>query len=278
MLQAQSSSSQQPRRGQRRSSPTARAIKPPAAAPGAKPAAPGASRRPGPPSPLPLTLLPPTSSGTHQREEVGVAVLQAGPVRHPVGRCSHDPRRAPARGMSGERGPAAGGGCGRCRPLPAAPGALLCRRAGGGAQAAPAGARSGGGRSAGGGDGGRPSRGPPGRLSATEEEEEKEGGDWGGPGPFFRVQRRPPRPRRGSGLLPPSGGGPCGAGEGRGQWRRRAGGAVRSPCPSPPRPAAPRCCRRWRWVDGVFLLLLLLPPPLPPPPPPCLRSVRVSRC
>lgn len=66
--------------------------------------------------PPPGTHPPTARSLTHQREEVGVTVLQAGPVRHPVRRRSHDPRRAgpPRRGMSG--GTAGGRGARRATP------------------------------------------------------------------------------------------------------------------------------------------------------------------
>lgn len=57
---------------------------------------------------------PPRGPATHQREEVGVTILQARPVRHPVRCRSHDPPRArpPERGMSerGVRGEAGPGG------------------------------------------------------------------------------------------------------------------------------------------------------------------------
>lgn len=65
-------------------------------------------------NPPPDTAPPPRSPATHQREEVGVTILQARPVRHPVRCRSHDPPRArpPERGMSerGVRGEAGPGG------------------------------------------------------------------------------------------------------------------------------------------------------------------------
>ncbi|XP_046757149.1 basic proline-rich protein-like [Gallus gallus] len=172
--------------------------------------------------------------------------------------------------MSGERGPAAGGGCGRCRPLPAAPGALLCRRAGGGAQAAPAGARSGGGRSAGGGDGGRPSRGPPGRLSATEEEEEKEGGGLGGPGALLpRPAPAPPAAAR-VGAPPAVRRRPLRGGGGPRAVAAAGGGRCAEPVSLPAPPGRPSLLPPLAVGGWCF------PPPPPPPPPPAAAAAAAA--